>query len=70
MCIFSARVIERKVEERAGHFAALAQRLKEQWHAMTRRKRVVVHLPSISREEAQRMSMHDFVLRQNSQVCC
>ena len=36
--------------------------------AMHRRKRVIVHIPSISREEAQRMSIHDFALRQNAQV--
>ena len=67
-CRHTARVMARLEEERAAHFAALAQQLAQSWPELARRKRVVVHLPSISREEAQRMSMHDFALRQNAQL--
>ena len=67
-CRHTARVIERLVDERTTHFTALADRLKRSWVEINRRKRVVVHIPSISREEAQRMSMHDFALRQNAQL--
>ena len=67
-CRHTARVMARLEEERAAHFAALAQQLAQAWPELSRRKRVVVHLPSISREEAQRMSMHDFALRQNAQL--
>jgi hypothetical protein len=49
----TARVMESVVVERAAHFAALAARLTNSWVDMKRRKRVVVHMPSISREEAQ-----------------
>jgi hypothetical protein len=45
--------MESVVVERAAHFAALAARLTNSWVDMKRRKRVVVHMPSISREEAQ-----------------
>lgn len=67
-CRHTAHVIERLVDERAAHFIALSQRLKKSWTEINRRKRVVVHIPSISREEAQRMSMHDYALRQNAQL--
>ena len=62
------RVVENRIAARREHFANLAQRLAQGWALMQRRKRVVVHLPSLSREEAQRMSMHDFAVRQNAQL--
>ncbi|EKX36818.1 hypothetical protein GUITHDRAFT_116984 [Guillardia theta CCMP2712] len=62
------KLIEEKIEDRKTQFQQLSIKLQQQWQDMSRRKRVVVHVPSISREEAQRMSVQDFAIRQNNQL--
>uniref|UniRef100_A0A7S4HAW2 IQCH-like ATP-grasp domain-containing protein n=1 Tax=Guillardia theta TaxID=55529 RepID=A0A7S4HAW2_GUITH len=64
----ATKLIEEKIEDRKTQFQQLSIKLQQQWQDMSRRKRVVVHVPSISREEAQRMSVQDFAIRQNNQL--
>uniref|UniRef100_A0A7S0VNS7 IQCH-like ATP-grasp domain-containing protein n=1 Tax=Hemiselmis tepida TaxID=464990 RepID=A0A7S0VNS7_9CRYP len=67
-CRATAKIVEQVVEKRRRDFEALSKKLRQDWQLLKRRKRVVVHMPSISREEAQRVSMEDFLIRQNLQM--
>ena len=44
------------------------KKFQKQWPQLCKGKRVVIHIPSISRVESQRMSMSDFSLRENGQM--
>jgi hypothetical protein len=44
------------------------RKFQKQWPQLCKGKRVVIHIPSISRVESQRMSMTDFSLRENGQM--
>lgn len=67
-CRATAATVQQIVENRRLKMDELSIRLKKQWGELKRRRRVVVHIPSLSREEAQRMSMSDFSMRQNAQL--
>ena len=41
---------------------------QKQWPQWCKGKRVVIHIPSLSRAESQRMSTNDFSLRENGQM--
>jgi len=41
---------------------------QKQWPQLCKGKRVVIHIPSLSRPESQRMSISDFSLRENGQM--
>ena len=67
-CRTTAQIVEQVLEKRRVDFAEMSKKLSGDWQSLKRRKRVVVHIPSISTEEAQRLSMDDFAIRQNGQM--
>lgn len=42
---------------------------KSTWNSFCKKKRVVVHIPSMSYQPYQRRNLHNFTIRQNSQLC-
>ena len=64
----TAFLLEQMKQQRVEKFAELASNLSRGWDDLQRRRRVVVHVPSISRDEAQRMSMDYFAIEENSQM--
>mmetsp|Transcript_30 Transcript_30/g.78 ORF Transcript_30/g.78 Transcript_30/m.78 type:complete len:1089 (+) Transcript_30:71-3337(+) len=61
------RIKQRALDDQE-RFRQLQLDLCGRWDTLKNKKRVVVHVPALSREEAQRVSIQDFVVRQNGQL--
>jgi len=62
------QVIKEKKEDNYNKYKELQQKFQEDWPQNKYRKRVEIHIQSITCDELQRLSMEKFLQRQNAQI--
>jgi hypothetical protein len=62
------QVIKERKEENYLRYREISQKFKEDWPQNKYKKRVEIHIQSISCDELQRLSMEKFLQRQNAQI--
>ncbi len=62
-----ARIKQKRADEEA-RWMKLSSDFKDRWEEIQQKRRVVIHVPSISREEHQRLTIPNFQTQQNLQM--